>query len=125
MQNFRNLEAGEITQVLLPQICCSFGRPNLWHGGCLATLRSDRLRRRGTQRKPLTLVDEMIFELGSTLQFASIRCFHGCKVPVFFLKDYDQRRRLQMQSNSVQTPNYSIRSSTTSTVCFGLTVDDC
>ena len=49
--------------------CCSFGlrflRSNVWHCGCLATLRSDRLGRRGTcfVNAVDVVVDDMTFGL--------------------------------------------------------------
>ena len=56
--------------------------------------------------KPLTFVDDMIFGLVPPCNLHQFAVFIGAKYRFFF----KVRRRLQMQSNSVQTPSYSIRS---------------
>ncbi len=80
--NFKNLVKycpihPNIVAVFAAGTGLQFLRSNVWHCGCLATLRSDRLGRRG--------VDDMTFGLVPPCnlhQFAV--CFHCCKVPVFF-----------------------------------------
>ena len=84
MPNFRNLEAGEIAQVLLPQICGKLRQAKSvarWVFGNASVRQTPKKRYAG---KPLTFVDEMIFELVPPCNLHQFAVFIGAKYRCFF-----------------------------------------